>query len=78
MVFFIPIFKLRRHKEVIKLKIKVTHDFKDVEEDLRLRKKGEVYETSEERGKYLIDFKVAKQVKEKKGGDPQSPDKMPD
>lgn len=59
------------------MKIKVTHDFKDMEEDLRLRKKGEVYEVSEERGKYLISFKVAKEVKEKKGGDPGSPDKMP-
>lgn len=56
------------------MKIKVTHDFKDAEEDLRLRKKGEVYEVSEDRGKYLIRFKVAK---EKKGGDPESPDKMP-
>ena len=45
------------------MKIKVTHDFKDAEEDLRLRKKGEVYEVSEDRGKYLISFKVAKEVK---------------
>lgn len=59
------------------MKIKVTHDFKDAEENLRLRKKGEVYEVSEDRGKYLISFKVAKAVKEKKGGDPESPDKMP-
>lgn len=59
------------------MKIKVTHDFKDAEEDLRLRKKGEVYEVAEDRGRYLINFKVAKEVKEKKGGDPESPDKMP-
>ena len=59
------------------MKIKVTHDFKDAEEDLKLRKKGEVYEVSEERGKYLISFKVAKEVKEKKDGDSESPDKMP-
>lgn len=59
------------------MKIKVTHDFKDAEEDLKLRKKGEVYEVSEERGKYLISFKVAKEVKEKEDGDPESPDKMP-
>lgn len=59
------------------MKIKVTHDFKDAEEELRLRKKGEVYEVSEDRGKYLISFKVAKEVKEKEGGDPESPDKMP-
>ena len=26
------------------MKIKVTHDFKDAEKELRLRKKGEVYE----------------------------------
>ncbi len=59
------------------MRIKVTHDFKDAEEDLRLRKKGEVYEVSEDRGKYLISFKVAKEVKEKKGSGPESPDKMP-
>ena len=59
------------------MKIKVIHDFKDAEENLRLRKKGEVYEVAEDRGKYLISFKVAKEVKEKKGGVPESPDKMP-
>lgn len=56
---------------------RLTHDFKDAEEDLKLRKKGEVYEVAEDRGRYLINFKVAKEVKEKKGGDPESPDKMP-
>lgn len=34
-------------------------------------------EVAEDRGRYLINFKVAKEVKEKKGGDPESPDKMP-
>ena len=43
------------------MKIKVTHDFKDAEEDLKLRKKGEVYEVAEDRGRYLINFKVAKE-----------------
>ena len=48
------------------MKIKVTHDFKDAEENLKLRKKGEVYEVAEDRGRYLINFKVAKEVKERR------------
>ena len=59
------------------MKIKVIHDFKDAEEDLKLRKKGEVYEVSEDRGRYMINFKVSKEVKDKNGGVPESPDKMP-
>lgn len=55
------------------MKIKVIHDFYDKENDLKLRKAGEEYEVSKERGKYLISFKVAKEIKDQKGGDPESP-----
>ena len=55
------------------MKIKVIHDFYDKENDLKLRKAGEEYEVSKERGKDLISFKVAKEIKNQKGGDPKSP-----
>ena len=55
------------------MKIKVIHDFYDKENDLKLRKAGEEYEVSKERGQYLISFKVAKEIKDQKGGDPKSP-----
>lgn len=55
------------------MKIKVIHDFYDKENDLKLRKAGEEYEVSKEREKYLISFKVAKEIKDQKGGDPKSP-----
>ena len=55
------------------MKIKVVHDFYDKENDLELRKAGEEYEVSKKRGNYLISFKVAKEIKEQKGGDPKSP-----
>mgnify|MGYP004480735765 FL=1 len=55
------------------MKIKVIHDFYDKENDLELRKAGEEYEVSKERGNYLISFKVAKEIKDQKGGDPKSP-----
>lgn len=55
------------------MKIKVIHDFYDKENDLELRNAGEEYEVSKERGNYLISFKVAKEIKDQKGGDPKSP-----
>lgn len=55
------------------MKIRVTHDFYDKENDLELRKTGEEYEVSKERGNYLISFGVAKEIKDQKGGDPKSP-----
>lgn len=55
------------------MKIKVIHDFYDKENDLKLRKAGEEYKVSKERGKYLISFKVAEEIKDQKGGDPKSP-----
>lgn len=60
-------------EEVSRMKIRVTHDFYDKENDLELRKTGEEYEVSKERGNYLISFRVAKEIKDQKGGDPKSP-----
>ena len=55
------------------MKIRVTHDFYDKENDLELRKVGDEYEVSEERGKYLVSFRVAKEITDQTGGDPESP-----
>ena len=55
------------------MKIRVTHDFYNKENNLELRKTGEEYEVSKERGNYLISFRVAKEIKDQKGGDPKSP-----
>nr|DAT31853.1 MAG TPA: hypothetical protein [Caudoviricetes sp.] len=54
------------------MKIRVTHDFYDKENDLKLRKAGDEYEVTEERGRYLVSFRVAKEIKNQKGGDPKS------
>ncbi len=55
------------------MKIRVIHDFYDKENDLELRKVGEEYEVKEERGRYLVDFRVAKEITDQEGGDPESP-----
>lgn len=55
------------------MKIRVTHDFYDKENDLEPRKIGDEYEVPEERGRYLISFRVAKEITNQKGGDPESP-----
>lgn len=55
------------------MKIRVTHDFYDKENDLELRKAGDEYEVTEERGRYLVSFRVAKEITDQKGGDPESP-----
>ena len=39
---------------------------------LKLRKAGDEYEVTEERGRYLVSFRVAKEIKNQKGGDPKS------
>ena len=54
------------------MKIRVKHNFKDIEKGLRLQTVGEILTVSEERGKYLISMKVAELAVEK-GGDPVSP-----
>lgn len=55
------------------MKIRVTHDFYDKENENVLRKVGEEYEVSKERGKYLVSYRVAKEITNQKGGDPKSP-----
>ena len=55
------------------MKIRVIHDFYDKENDLELRKVGEEYEVTEERGRYLVDFRVAKEITHQEGGDSESP-----
>ena len=59
-------------EEVSRMKIRVTHDFYDKENDLKLRKAGDEYEVTEERGRYVVSFRVAKEIKNQKGGDPKS------
>lgn len=67
--------RLRRRNggEVRDMKIRVIHDFYDKENDLELRKVGEEYEVTEERGRYLVDFRVAKEITDQEGGNPESP-----
>lgn len=55
------------------MKIRVTHDFYDKENDNVLRKVGEEYEVPKERGEYLVSYRVAKEIINQKGGDPKSP-----
>lgn len=55
------------------MKIRVIHDFYDKENDLELRKVGEEYEVTEERGRYLVDFRVAKEITDQESGDPEFP-----
>ena len=59
--------------DVRNMKIRVIHDFYDKDNDLELRKTEEEYEVTEERGRYLIDFRVAKEITDLEGGDPESP-----
>ena len=69
---FILFFKIApaQQREV---KIEVIHNFYDKENNLKLRKVGDKYSVSKERGKYLIELKVAKEIPEQKGGDSESP-----
>ena len=55
------------------MKIEVIHNFYDKENNLKLRKVGDKYSVSKERGNYLITLKVAKEIPEQTGGDPESP-----
>lgn len=58
------------------MKVKVIHEFKDAEYDLVLRTVGEELEVPDERGSYLVNFGVAKELPvNQKGGDPESPKK---
>lgn len=46
------------------MKIKVIREFKDAEHDLILRTVGEELKVTKERGRYLINFGVAKEIKD--------------
>ena len=50
------------------MKVRVIHDFKDKEADLKLRQVGETFETNKERAEYLAKMKAieAVEAKEKK------------
>ena len=72
-IFFKVYLRRRNGGEVRNMKIRVIHDFYDKENDLELRKVGEEYEVTEERGRYLVDFRVAKEIIDQEGGDPESP-----
>ena len=48
------------------MKIEVIHNFYDKENNLKLRKVGDKYSVSKERGKYLITLKVAKEIQNRK------------
>ena len=55
------------------MKIEVIHNFYDKENNLKLRKVGDKQSVSTDRGKELIALKVAKEIPEQKGSDPESP-----
>ena len=50
------------------MKVKVIHDFKDKEADLKLRQVGETFETNKKRAEYLSKMKAVEivETKEKK------------
>lgn len=53
------------------MRIRVIHDFKDIENNLKLRSVGETMTVSKERAEYLAHMKVA-EIIDSKGGDPES------
>lgn len=54
------------------MKIRVTHDFYDKENNLELRTVGETMAVKKERAEYLTKMKVA-EIIDSKGSDPESP-----
>lgn len=54
------------------VKIRVKHEFKDMENDLKLRTVGEIMTVPKKRAEYLVSMKVA-EIVDSKGGDPESP-----
>ena len=54
------------------MRIRVIHDFKDIENNLKLRSVGETMTVSKEKAEYLVHMKVA-EIIDSKGGDPVSP-----
>ena len=59
---FIP--KIKTYKEVTQMHIKVKRDFFDKKNNLQLRKKDEVLEVDDDRGKQLIELHLAEETKE--------------
>ncbi len=51
------------------MKIKVIREFKDAEHGLVLRTAGEELEVTKKRGRYLINFGVAEEVKDDDSAD---------
>ena len=54
------------------VRIRVIHDFKDIENNLKLRSVDETMTVSKERAEYLARMKVA-EIINSKSGDPESP-----
>ena len=54
------------------MKIRVLHEFKDIQNNLKLRTVGEVMTVAKDRADYLVSMKVAEIISEE-GGDPESP-----
>ena len=54
------------------VRIRVIHDFKDMQNDLKLRTVGETRTVSKASAEYLAHMKVA-EIIDSKGGDPESP-----
>ena len=59
-------------KEVKTVKIRVLHEFKDAQNNLKLRTVGEIMTVAKDRADYLVSMKVA-EIIDKEGGDPESP-----
>ena len=59
-------------REVRTVRIRVINDFKDIENNLKIRSVGDTMTVSKERAEYLSDMKVA-EIIDSKGGDPESP-----
>lgn len=55
------------------MKAAVKHDFFDKEHNLKLRKRGEELNLSENRASYLTRMGLVTVIEEQKGGDPVSP-----
>ena len=53
------------------MKVKVTQDFRDRTEDLKLRKKGQTLDVSEDRAVMLEGLKLAERIND----EPEKPDK---
>ncbi len=54
------------------MKIRVLHEFKDAQNNLKLRTVGEIMTVAKDRADYLASMKVAEIISEE-GDDPKSP-----